>query len=82
MFYPFAKPAGSTALLELSVAKKFVVRFSQGLQAQTVTILYSEIKNFLKNFILSMVLSVPTLTIIFGVFCFGFFWGGLGVLFF
>lgn len=50
LFYPFAKPTGSTPLLELSMAKKFVVIFSQGVQTQTVTILYSEIKNFLNKF--------------------------------
>jgi len=50
LFYPFTKPTGSTALLEVSTAKKSGVSFPPGVQAQTVIILYREIKNFLNKF--------------------------------
>lgn len=76
LFYPFAKPTGSTPLLELSMAKKFVVIFSQGVQTQTVTILYSENKNFLNKFhIMYGLLCSNTYNNIWG----GGGWGGFGV---
>lgn len=51
ILHTFPKPKGSTALLELSMAKNFVVSFSQSSHpVQTATILYSEMKNFLNKF--------------------------------